>query len=334
MAYRELLPDARLRGLVRAYWQIEAVHGTGQQEHMFMPERLVRLTFYAGESFWGRPNAALQRMPDAILDGLSLVPQRVVSLGLTRALGAELYPWGARQLLGWDVDHTETDLTRLYPELCREVCALVALNDWDGARDCLEAWLLSLWQARAEETGKGIQAAARLYLSLGNARIGTLAEELNLSARQLERQFARQVGVNAKTLARLIRFEEIHNRLWWHPGASLAALAYDLGFADQAHLTREFRALSHMTPRAFAQITALRRAADLGVQELEWLDATVSDLSSFASALDLPPTLKGEGIPGRQGRFQAGFSGLATGNRFPKPDDVAQAKALSFTPGD
>ena len=36
-------------------------------------------------------------------------------------------------------------------------------------------------------------------------------------------------------------------------GRLSAGLAYDLGFADQAHLTREFRALAHMTPRTFRE---------------------------------------------------------------------------------
>ena len=66
-----------------------------------------------------------------------------------------------------------------------------------------------------------------------------------------------EVGVNAKTLARLIRFEEVRNRLWLEPKVSLAQLAYELGFADQAHLTREFRALSYMTPRTFGQFVQL-----------------------------------------------------------------------------
>ncbi|GMA15605.1 AraC family transcriptional regulator [Deinococcus metallilatus] len=254
MPFQEFLPDPRLRPLVRVYWQMEELHDAGQEEHRFLPERSVRLTFLAGSSWRGAVNGgSLQPLPEAALGGLTLQPLRVVSVGHTRALGVELYPWGARQLLGWHAGMPDLDLGEQYGADVRAVCALLHLELWEEARQTLEGWLLRLWAERAVETGKGVRAAAQLYTSLGSARIGTLADELNLSPRQLERQFVREVGVKAKTLARLIRFEEIHNRLLLNPALPLAPLAYELGFADQAHLTREFRALSQMTPRTFAQ---------------------------------------------------------------------------------
>lgn len=254
MPFQEFLPDPRLRPLVRVYWQMEELHHAGQEEHRFLPERSVRLTFLAGSSWRGAVGGGdLEPLPQAALGGLTLQPQRVVSLGLTRVLGAELYPWGARQLLGWHAGAADLDLAEQHGADVRAICALLHLERWEEARQTLEAWLLRLWAERAVETGKGVRAGAQLYTSLGSARIGTLAEELNISLRQLERQFVREVGVNAKTLARLIRFEEVHHRLLLDPSLSLAPLAHDLGFSDQAHLTREFRALSRMTPRTFAQ---------------------------------------------------------------------------------
>ena len=259
VAFQEFLPDARLQPLVRSYWQIAEYHDVSQQEHRFLPERSVRLAFYAGQSWQAATQQGeLEPMPQAALFGLTLVPQRIVSMGLTRALGVELYPWGARQLFGWEFGHQTVDLSASHPWLCRAVCALIGLNAWDEALQMVEDWLLSLLGQRGKELQSGTQAAIRLYRSLGSARIGTLASELNLSQRQLERLFVQEVGINAKTLARLIRFEEVHNRLWLDPHQPLAPLAYDLGFSDQSHLTREFRALAHMTPRTFAQYTLLR----------------------------------------------------------------------------
>ena len=256
--YVEFLPDVRLSHLVRNYWQVDEYHDIGQQEHRFLPERLVRLTFYAGVTWRGSLTGGdLALMPGASLEGLTLTPLRAVSIGSTKALGVEIYPWGARQLFGWDFSLSTLDLSLKHPLLARAVSALLRLSAWDEARHLLEDWLLGLLSERGQELRAGAGAALSLYNSLGQARIGTLAEELNLSSRQLERQFAAEVGVNAKTLARLIRFEEVHNRLWSDPNVSLAQLAYELGFADQAHLTREFKALSFMTPRSFGQFVQL-----------------------------------------------------------------------------
>ena len=258
MSYQEFLPDPRLRSLVRVYWQLTEYHEVGGQEHRFMPERSVRLTFSAGTSWQGSPlDTVLEPMPEASLFGLMLAPQRMVSVGLTRALGVELYPWGARQLFGWTFGQDLLDLSMEHRWLSRAVCALIRLNAWDEAQQMVDDWLLGLLAMRGQEPKAGVQAATLLYRSLGQVRIGTLSEELGLSQRQLERQFLSEVGMNAKTLARLIRFEETHNRLWLAPHASLSELAYELGFSDQAHLTREFRSLAHMTPGTFARFTLL-----------------------------------------------------------------------------
>ena len=258
MPYLEFRPDASLSQLVRVYWQMDEYRDIGQKEHRFMPERLVQLTFYTGSTWRGSLSGGdLELMPSASLRGLTLTPQRAVSLGSTKALGVELYPWAARQLFGWDFTMSTLDLSLKHPLLVRAVSALLRLDAWDEARQLVEDWLLGLLSERGQELKAGAGAALELYESLGQARIGTLAEGLNLSSRQLERQFVAEVGVNAKTLARLIRFEEVRNRLWLDPKVSLAQLAYELGFADQAHLTREFRALSYMTPRTFGQFVQL-----------------------------------------------------------------------------
>lgn len=264
MAYQEFAPHPRLSHLVQRYFQVSGNRHGGLEEHRFLPERLVRLTFSAGQTWQGSLlGGGLERMPDAVLSGLSLTPLRAVSQGMSQALGAELLPWGARQLFGWDVRMVSLDLSLKFPALTRALSALVRLGAWDEARQTLDAWLLELLAGRGRESGAGIRAATTLYSTLGQARLRPLAEELNLSSRQLERLFVSEVGVNAKTLSRLMRFEEVHNRLVIDPGLSLAQLAYELGFADQAHLTREFKALSYMTPGLFGQVVKSRDRADL-----------------------------------------------------------------------
>ena len=258
--YQEFVPDPRLQHLVRAYWQVEELYTGDHREHRAIPERAVRLTFSTGESWQGSLLAgALERQPQARLSGLNLRPLSLVSHGWARALGADLYPWGARQLFGWTLALPNLDLAVRYAAPVRDIGGLLQCGDLVGARQALEGWLLTLWAERAREPGKGVEAAGQLYRSYGSARIATLAGELNLSPRQLERRFREEVGLNAKTLARLIRFGEVQYRLYRNPGLSLAPLAYELGFADQAHLTREFRTLAQLTPKAFARLSVRRR---------------------------------------------------------------------------
>ena len=168
MAYLEFLPDARLSQLVRNYWRVDEYHDVGQEEHRFMPERLVRLTFYAGETWRGSLTGGdLALVPAASLEGLTLTPLRAVSVGSTKALGVELYPWAARQLFSWDFSLSTLDLSLEHPLLARAVSALLRLDAWDEARQLVEDWLLGLLLERGQELGVGAGAALELYKSLG-----------------------------------------------------------------------------------------------------------------------------------------------------------------------
>ena len=101
-----------------------------------------------------------------------------------------------------------------------------------------------------------VQAAVVRLLDPGQ-RVDTLASALGFSERQLQRRFLAAVGYGPKTLQRVLRL-----RRFLSAGADaarldgLAAAAAGAGYADQAHLTRECRALTGLTP---GQLVGSRR---------------------------------------------------------------------------
>ncbi|WP_161883553.1 AraC family transcriptional regulator [Deinococcus alpinitundrae] len=260
MRFRHHDPDPRLRELVDGYWEFENVHLTGPHQNYDMAERTVRLMFSADTLLVGPTADTLRPVSPVVLAPFTVQPQRTVVQGKLRALVAELYPWGARQLLGWQAATTPDtlDASLSASPWGREIVALVQQGEWNTAREALEAHLLHLAGLHSEP-GTAMQAAQQIYQSFGMVRIAALAEELNLSTRTLERQFAQQVGLSAKTLARVVRFDEVNIRIRMNPAVSMADLTFELGFTDQAHLTREFKALSSMTPGAFAAVAASRQ---------------------------------------------------------------------------
>jgi AraC-like DNA-binding protein len=79
--------------------------------------------------------------------------------------------------------------------------------------------------------------------------IGRLARALEISERQLERRFLSHAGATPKQVVRTLRAEmAIAARHRGEPWVEIAGLC---GFSDQAHLIRDFKALSGMTPEAF-----------------------------------------------------------------------------------
>lgn len=86
--------------------------------------------------------------------------------------------------------------------------------------------------------------------------IDALADHLALSASQLRRRCLHAVGVSPKVLQRTLRFQgflalaQAGADASGRPGADgVAGLAVDVGYADQAHLSRECLRLTGLTPR-------------------------------------------------------------------------------------
>jgi methylphosphotriester-DNA--protein-cysteine methyltransferase len=69
-----------------------------------------------------------------------------------------------------------------------------------------------------------------------------------LGERQLRRRFERAVGYGPATLVRIHRFQGFLALAERQPGAKLGRLAAEAGYADQAHLSRECRRLSGLSP--------------------------------------------------------------------------------------
>lgn len=111
----------------------------------------------------------------------------------------------------------------------------------------LDQGLARLLADTAEPHAVARMAIQSLRASRGVASLDEMAAEIGVSRRTLHRQVMQASGLAPKQLARIFRAQ--HGvRLARSRDTDLATLAAELGFADQAHMTREFRALTGVTP--------------------------------------------------------------------------------------
>lgn len=105
-------------------------------------------------------------------------------------------------------------------------------------------------RADAPPVDRLVLAAAGRFAS-APASVRDVGDALGVSERQLLRRFRAAVGYGPKTLARVLRFQRFLTSAWAAPapgGAGLSRLAFDAGYADQAHLARECRDLAGVSP--------------------------------------------------------------------------------------
>jgi AraC-like DNA-binding protein len=92
---------------------------------------------------------------------------------------------------------------------------------------------------------RAVQAAVGRLLEPGE-RVDLLASSLGFSERQLRRRFLSGVGYGPKTLQRVLRMRRF--LAGGRSSGGLVRAALEAGYADQAHLSRECRALTGLTP--------------------------------------------------------------------------------------
>ncbi|MFC7405879.1 helix-turn-helix domain-containing protein [Georgenia alba] len=206
------------------------------------------------------PGLADVRPVPVILGGLhttaSYVRQRPGQAGVQLAL----HPLAARAVLG-------------------APAAELSVTDFDGT-SFLGAWATRLHQRLTETTGwpqafrlvaeellarsaldrtrlrpELVHAWHLLERSGGRMPVEMVAREVQLSARHLGTLFRRELGRSPKAVAGLMRFEHassaIAERIRRTGRTELARVAAETGYADQAHLSREFNRYTGTSPRGW-----------------------------------------------------------------------------------
>jgi AraC-like DNA-binding protein len=171
---------------------------------------------------------------------------RVVALaGGSRLVGARLRPGAAGPVLGLPASQLRDSSPDAADIFGRDV-AEALLERLAAGADPYTVLVRAL-ELRGVRTPDPLVQAAVAALGRPRARVGAVAAELGVSARQLQRRLSDAVGYGPKMLARVLRF----CRLQQLPPAPLVELALDAGYADQAHMTAEVTSLAGISPVRF-----------------------------------------------------------------------------------
>lgn len=133
--------------------------------------------------------------------------------------------------------------------LCGHATAIRQPQDVAGLHAALRAAANALSTRARSNGGTQVQEAIDLlHVSGGRLPIAALAIRTGMSERNLRRAIRQAVGLPAKTLASILRFQRTARLLRTDPTLSLTAAATEGGYSDQAHMSREFRRLGGFTP--------------------------------------------------------------------------------------
>ena len=171
---------------------------------------------------------------------------------MVRCAAVRMKPGAAKTLLDIAGNEPVTDVCGVIGE--REVSAVTSTTEagsWETVVALLDRLLLARLSAG--------RAVDEFFSPEGTSALA-LARKMSLSRRQVERRVRRVTGWSPKQLSGLARFQRVRDALWEEPSQSLAGLAIDAGYADQAHMSRQFKRFSGMTIGRF--LAAMRKRRD------------------------------------------------------------------------
>jgi AraC-like DNA-binding protein len=237
------------------------VHAPLGREHLAVPSDLYLITVFCDDTLLcAEPHntGPLQ----VLVSLLRTRPARFVSLGRGQLALALLKPAGLIKVLRAPL-HGLTDRRLPLAQFCGAAAerrlrdALLREPDTAERLQLLGRWIEERIHQRHRMNGqqrRTARAASLLQQRGGAADLALLSQQLDVTQRQLERDFRQWLGVSPARYARLVRFQRAAALV--SSGGPFLDAAFENHFADQSHLNRSFKALCGMTPGELAALAS------------------------------------------------------------------------------
>jgi AraC-like DNA-binding protein len=222
-------PSADLALYVERYWVVSWEYPQAYRQ-LIVPYPNVHLTFSGGS---------------AVVQGVWTSHQIKVLEGQGSVFGVAFRPGCFRPYLGSplsSISNRRVDARELFgPDLPDPV-----------GKETVEQFLRAYPPPADPKLAEAADAVAIVRANPTMTRVSELADVVGLSVRQLQRLFADYVGVGPKWVIRRYRLHDVTERLAAGEHIDWAGIAADLGYADQAHFTRDFKDMFGESPTHYA----------------------------------------------------------------------------------
>ncbi len=263
--YRLLQPAAPLRPYVECYWIARSSAQPATLSESIFVDGKADILFNFGAAYQRRylSAASSDELSFSNLDGQRDYPLAIAQSGHIHLVAVRFRPGGLSAFLRLpihELSNLAVDLACLFGAEIRELEGRLydAADQPDEQRRLLDQFLLRhLAVPVSHESARAVAA----YLERGMLRVTDVSRAVGYSVRTVDRLFRQHYGISPKFYARVLRFQAALGRLAANPdGATLAQIAFDCGYYDQSHFTREFLAFAGDTPERYRMLMVARAA--------------------------------------------------------------------------
>ena len=256
--FREYQPSEYLKPFVEVFWTAHIRKpGDGLVIRKVCPNSFCELIIHQTDTHCGLfKNEALEKTPVYMLIGMHLQAYPIqFHQGNVHLFAIRFKPEGFFSVFGVPpatFQNTFADMNFLLDKNFYDLCArLRALNTIADQIELAENYLLRRIEKNSTPITYLNRAAERIRKTKGMVLVDDLARQAYVSVRQLEREFTNKIGVSPKQYICLTRFCEAKKQIDTYGEVPLVNLAYECGYADQAHFIRDFKKFTGENPGIF-----------------------------------------------------------------------------------
>lgn len=257
MNYQTFAPHPDLEALVKCYWTLEVPAELDAPKQRIVSDGCLEMAFVLGDDikrYTSETSFMLQ--PRAMIMGQIVNPLYIQPTGHVNTFAVRFYPYGFANFVTTpiiDLSDKDTPLAVLFGDkVAYELEQKIThAKDTKERISIIEDFLLSVLSNKTT-IDKIVQTTIDALVSTsGNTSITDILKSDLPKRRQLERNFAKQVGISPKQLGKVIRLQAALKMLLNKKGEKLSNIAYESEYYDQSHFIRDFKELTGTSPTAF-----------------------------------------------------------------------------------
>lgn len=253
MEYRVYYPDHRLRSVIRKYYLFRIPETAADLSRTMFADGSIDLILNLGPAVPIIEDHAALEPGTPYLCGVMTSFIKVKQVVGSTLIGIQFHPGGLQNF--FDITLPEwIDRIRPFPP-----ADLPVISQLDpGWVDALDKYFLSGLRSRSSV----LSLTSMIEDTQGQIPIKRMAKTHGISNRTLERIFVERVGITPKQYAGFVRYRLTLGKIFqpepktaaFRRSGSLMQLAFELGYYDHAHLTREIKRYTSMTPSRIQEL--------------------------------------------------------------------------------
>jgi len=255
-------PEKQLSPYVALIWVFESSFGVPLADsRIIVPDGRAKIIVPYRNSLCAAVNTGLLNAKEhhIFLVGIQRNPTTIASTATdTGTIGVELTPKGLYHLFKLSM-HEITDRMVSFEELFGPQGARLQtrVGDAEDPQEkiaILQAALTHLLQQNDKEYALLDHTLDMLAQTHGMMRVQELAAHTGYTKRYLDRLFQEHVGVSPKSLASIMRFQELYQGWMQHKSPTFFRNHWSAYYYDQSHFIKEFKRFTGFTPQHYTAI--------------------------------------------------------------------------------